>query len=450
MPHAPGPSPVDLTIRFLVLLGLIGRAAVVYLRLWADGRGWWRLTRERRIGIQHAFAERFVRIATRFRGGLIKVGQVASLRIDVVPEEVTDELAKLQDQVEPHPFEEVALQIRHELGRPVEAVFAHFERQPIASASLGQVHRARYADGTELAVKVLYPGVERSVAVDLAATKIGLWLFNWLVVPDLNQVHRELRETLLGEMDYVREGRAAEEVAANLGKDPAVAERVRIPDIHWETTTRRVLTMEFLEGTKVNDVATLEAWGLEVDEVVTWATKAFLHMMLRDGFFHCDPHPGNLLVDRDGRLGIVDFGMNKRITREFREAIRKSVLASIQRDPDLYVQSLMEVGIIQESDREAATELAKLGFDPRYYNLTPKEAMNINLGEYLAEMRGNMKRIKSFQLPDGVVMLGRAFNLLYGLSVELAPGIRPMEVLGPYVLEFLAGTPPPAPAETAA
>jgi len=182
--------------------------------------------------------------------------------------------------------------------------------------------------------------------------------------------------------------------------------------------------------------------------VVTWATRAFLHMMLRDGFFHCDPHPGNLLVDRQGRLGIVDFGMNKRISRELREAIRKNVLASLQRDPELYVQSLLDVGIIQPRDRAPALELARLGFDPRYYNLTPAEAVQIDLGEYLGQMRGNMKKIRSFQLPDGVVMLGRAFNLLYGLAVELAPGIRPLEVVGPYVLEFLAGA-PSAPLQTA-
>lgn len=443
--HLPGPRPVALAHRFVVLLGLIGRAAVLYLRLVADGRRWWRLPAAHRVEIQRRFAARFVRVAMRFRGGLIKVGQVASLRIDVVPEEVTDELARLQDRVDPHPFSEIAAQIEHELGRPVDALFAAFERAPLASASLGQVHRARDHAGRKLAVKVLYPGIERQVAVDLAATRIGLWLFNWLVVPDLMQVYRELRRTIHGEMDYVREGRAAEEVAANLGRDPQVAERVRVPAIHWETTTRRVLTMEFLEGTKVNDTATLEAWGLDVDDVVTWATRSFLHMMLRDGFFHCDPHPGNLLVDREGRLGIVDFGMNARVSPELREALRKNVLASIRRDPEAYVDSLLEAGFLKARDRAAAVELAKIGFDPRYYNLTPAEAMKIDLGEYLGEMRANMKKIESFQLPEGVVMLGRAINLLYALALELAPGIRPLEVVGPYVMEFMAPPRPPAP-----
>ena len=444
-----GPSPLALAHRFIVLLGLILRAAALYLRLVLDSRKLWRLDAAQRIEVQRCFAARFVRVAMRFRGGLIKVGQVASLRIDVVPEEVTDELALLQDRVDPHPFEEIAHQIETETGRPVDALFESFDREPLASASLGQVHRARDREGRELAVKVLYPGIEQQVAVDLAATRIGLWLFDWFVPPDLMQVYRELRKTILGEMDYVQEGKAAEEVAANLGRDAQVVEHVRIPTIHWATTTQRVLTMEFLEGTKVNDTATIEAWGLDVNEIVTWATRSFLHMMLRDGFFHCDPHPGNLLVDREGRLGIIDFGMNSRIAPALREAIRKNVLASIQRDPEAYVDSLLDVGFIQASDREAAVELAKLGFDPRYYNLTPSEAMNIDLGEYLGEMRGNMKKIKSFQLPDGVVMLGRAINLLYALALELAPGIRPLEVIGPYVLEFMAGPIPPIPPASA-
>lgn len=441
-PVAEGANPLALAHRFVVLLGLIGRAGVLYLRLVLDSRGWLRLGPERRVEVQRRFAARFVRVATRFRGALIKVGQVASLRIDVVPEEVTDELATLQDRVDPHPYEEIAAQIESELGRPPEALFARFERAPLASASLGQVHRASDLEGRPLAVKVLYPGIEKQVAVDIAATRIGLWLFNWLVIADLMQVYRELRRTILGEMDYEREGRAAEEVAGNLERDPAVAERVRIPEIRWETTTRRVLTMEFLEGAKVNDTATLEAWGLDVNDVVSCATRAFLHMMLRDGFFHCDPHPGNLLVDREGRLGIVDFGMNARIAPALREALRKNVLASIQRDPEAYVDSLLEVGFIRQEDRAAAIELAKVGFDPRYFNLTPAEVMNLDLGEYLGEMRANMRKIKSFQLPDGVVMLGRAINLLYALALELAPGIRPLEVVGPYVIEFMAGPTP--------
>jgi len=440
----PQPSLASLAQRAAISLVLIGWAAWLYFRMAARSRGWWRQDEASLAAAQHRFARHFVRVAQRLKGGLIKVGQVASLRVDVMPAEVTEELAKLQDRVAPHPYEEIAAQIERELGRPVDALFASFEPEALASASLGQVHRARTADGEDVAVKVLYPGVEKSVAVDLAMTKLGLWLFDWITVADLMQVYRELRESILGEMDYVREAKAAEEIAANLARDPAVAARVRIPAIRWDTTSRRVLTMEFLEGVRINERARLEAQGRDLQELVTWASRAFLHMMFRDGFFHCDPHPGNLLVDAEGRVVIVDFGMNKRVGPDLRQAFRKNLIASIRRDADLYAESLVEAGIVSRADVPAVREIARLSFDPRYFNLTPKEVAQLDVGDYVKEMRGRMKRIRSFQLPDGLVMWSRAASLLYGLSAELAPGLRPLDLFGPYVLEFLQSGPPPA------
>jgi predicted unusual protein kinase regulating ubiquinone biosynthesis (AarF/ABC1/UbiB family) len=271
-----GPSLLSLAARSLVLLGLIGQAAWLYGRYRLSSRGWWSLDParlEERVG---RFAARFVRVATRFRGGLIKLGQVASLRVDVIPETMTAELARLQDRVPPHPYEEIAAQIESELGRPAEEAFARIEPRALASASLGQVHRATDRQGREVAVKVLYPGVERSVAVDLRMTRLALWLFDRVLVADLMQVYAQLAASLLGEMDYEREGRAAEEIARNLASDPELFAQIRIPRIDWETTSRRVLTMEFIDGDKINDRAVLEARGVDLEEVVARATRAFL------------------------------------------------------------------------------------------------------------------------------------------------------------------------------
>lgn len=446
---APSPSIPALTGRFFVLLGLVVRAAAIWARGALGRRGLGRTTPEAQAARLHALARRFVGIAGRYKGGLIKLGQIASLRVDVLPEEVSAELASLQDRVTPHPFGEIEAQIVETLGRPLEAVYASFEREPLASASLGQVHEARTPDGRRVAVKVLYPAVERSVAVDLLVARIALGLFNLVSVADLRQVHRQIRDSIHGEMDYVREGGAAEEVARNLEADPALARQVRVPAIDWERTGRRVLTMEFLEGIKINDrgsLRALEARGVAPEEVVSRATRAFLHMMFRDGFFHCDPHPGNLLVDREGRIGIVDFGMHQRLEPEVLHMLRENVLATITRDAPRYARSLLDAGMIRPQDLDTVEEIAKISFDPTYWNLTPAEVAQLDFGAYLGRMRTHMRRVKSFHLPDGLVMWSRAFGLLLGLASELAPGIRPMDVVTPYMVGFLGGGPPASPA----
>ncbi len=436
MSHS-GPTLFSLVHRGVVTGWLIARAVALYAEVALANRGLWNPPAGAMLARQRRFASRFVDVATRFRGGLIKIGQIASLRIDVVAEEVTDELARLQDRVAPQPFSAIASAVERELGLPVEAVFEHFEREPIAAASLGQVHRARTLDGRDLAVKVLYPGVERSVAIDVAMMKIAMWGFNFLSVADLLQVHEQVKHTLYGEMDYTREGRAAEEVERNLATDPEIAAHTRIPKIHWDLTTRRVLSMEYIEGCKINDLDSLAERGVDRDELVLWASRAFLHMMFKDGFFHCDPHPGNLMVDDEGRIGIIDFGMNQRIDDRILAAISRNVMATATRDSKLYASSLLDAGIIQAVDVPAVIEIAELSFDPEYYNLTPAEMMNLDFGDYFKRMRVHMKKLHGFSLPDGLVMWSRAISLLYALMVELAPGIRPLDVLGPYVVEFL-------------
>lgn len=442
-----GPSALALFRRGAVLLGLIAEAAWVYLLYRLVRRGTLQRPPDWLPARFGRFAARFVRIATRFRGGLIKLGQVASLRVDVIPEAITDELVRLQDRVPPAPFAAIEAQLARELGRPHGELFSAFEPEPIAAASLGQVHRARDREGRPCAVKILYPGVERSVAVDLRMLRLALWLFDPLVAPDLLSVHAQLARSLLREMDYLAEGRAAERVAAAIAQDAKLREQVRVPVIDWRTTTRRVLTMELVDGEKINDRERLSARGVDVSERVAWATRAFLHQMFRARFFHCDPHPGNLLVDREGRVVLIDFGMHEEVAPEIMEGVRMNVLAAVTRNESLWVDSLIAIGILRESDREAARALARLSFDPAYYNLTPREISEIDFGDYFGKVREHLWLIEGARLPDGLLAFGRAFSLLYALAVELAPGMRPLDVVGPYVLAFLQ---PPRPAAAGA
>ncbi len=448
--RAAGTSWLALVVRGAVLFGLIVRAAGLYARMRLASRGTWPIRdadRERKLV---RFASRFVDVATRYRAGLIKLGQVASLRVEVLPEALTRELARLQDRVAPHPFEEISARIESEWGEPWSARLADLWPEPIAAASLGQVHEARALDGRRLAVKVLYPGIERSVAVDLMMARLALWLFDFVTVGDLGEVYRQLRDSIRGEMDYEREGRAAEEVAKNLAAEPALWEQLRVPAIDWKLTTRRVLAMEFIEGVKINDIEGAASRGVSRDELVARAGRAFLHMMFRDGFFHCDPHPGNLIVDGEGRIAIIDFGMNERLAPSVLAAVRDHLRASVLRDPDLFASSLVDAGAIEARVAPVAREIAEIAFDPELYNLTPSELANLDFAAHFQRMRSHLDRLENFRLPPGIVMWSRALSILYALIVELAPGIRPLDVFGPYVMEFLQGPPPEAPTPRAA
>jgi len=434
--------PLALLQRAGAILALILRAAGISARHALARRGLGRDDPAAAAARWRRFAARYADAAMRFRGALIKLGQLASLRVEVLPEAVTDELARLQDRVAPHPWSEIAAQLERELGAPPEQRFRRFERLPIAAASLGQVHEATAPDGRELAVKVLYPGIERSVAVDLAMARLALWLFDFFVVPDLTALYREIARSLRGEMDYLQEGRAAEEIAANLARDPELAGLVLVPRIHWDLTTRRVLAMEFVAGVKINDPCAAEYAGVPREQLVARASRAFLHMIFRDGFFHCDPHPGNLIALRGGRIAIVDFGMHERLEPGVLAAVRDNLIAAVTRDADLYARSLVEVGAIDADDAPVAREIAALSFDPAYYNLTPQELVAIDFADYFTRMRAQMRRLRHFRLPRGVALWSRALSLLYALVVELAPGLRPLDLFGPYVLGFLQGAAP--------
>jgi predicted unusual protein kinase regulating ubiquinone biosynthesis (AarF/ABC1/UbiB family) len=295
----------------------------------------------------------------------IKLAQVFSSRADIFPEPYLSAIGTLQDQVPPVPFAAIEGVIRSEFGREVDEIFDHFDREPIAAASLGQVHRAR-VDGREAVVKVLRPGVEALVALDLEASFTILFWLNILFpnhhIRALTNVFREFSVRVREEMDFRRE-------ADNLQRFRTVfadEEGVRAPEPFRDYTRRRVLTMEFRKGTKVDRLHELfEAGTLSFDVLMQRLSSIYLRMMMVDGFLHADPHAGNLLVEDDGSITILDWGMVVEVPRWTRQTILTVALAVEREDLDGMINGMYQLGMISPEVsrgelREAATEILQI------------------------------------------------------------------------------------------
>ena len=307
-------------------------------------------------------AEKLVARVAKLGPTFIKLGQLMSARADIFPEPYLTAIGALQDQVPPDPTDQIIAVIESELGRPVDEVFDEFEREPVAAASLGQVHGA-VVDGRQVAVKVLRPGVEELVALDL---DIGLTLLFWLNVlfPNhhiqaLTNVVREFSHRVREEMDFNRESENIERFQRHFKDDPTV----RAPDVLDEYTRRRVLVMERCAGTKIDQLHDRFATGrIEFNDVMERLTGLYLRMMMVDGFLHADPHPGNLLVQDDGTIVVLDWGMVLDVPSWTREYILDLALTVERDDLDGMINGMYRLGMISPEVsrgeiREAATEI---------------------------------------------------------------------------------------------
>ncbi|MCM1983243.1 ABC1 kinase family protein [Lyngbya confervoides] len=277
----------------------------------------------------------------------IKVGQFFSTRADLVPVEYLEELAKLQDQVPAFSLDLVHQIIEREFGTPVMELFPGFEPVPIASASLGQVHLARLKSGEEVVVKVQRPGLAQLFAIDLGIlervarfvqthTPLGGDQRDWI------SIHAECRRTLLLEIDYCNEGRNADTFRRKFAQDATV----RVPKILWRYCSPAVLTMEYLPGIKISNFPALEAAGLDRREIARLGAQCYLRQVLRDGFFHADPHPGNLAVTPEGTLIFYDFGMMGQLPSGTTEKLMTTFAGIVQQDASLIVQSMVDLGAL--------------------------------------------------------------------------------------------------------
>ncbi|HEX6623833.1 MAG TPA: AarF/ABC1/UbiB kinase family protein [Pyrinomonadaceae bacterium] len=363
----------------------------------------------------------------------IKIGQSLGTRADLLPLAYIKELTTLQDQVPAFPTAEAYARIESELGRTLTDAFAEIDAEPIASASLGQVYRARLHTGEEVAVKVQRPRLRETVALDVAVlARITRALARFPQVnrnADWEGMLREFKQTIAEEMDYALEGRHADRFRHNFHDWRAV----RVPHIHWSHTTSRVLTMEFIRGTKVTDLEALRARRISPVKVNRLLVRAYLKQLLEDGFFHADPHPGNLVVMDTGHLAFFDFGMTGRITPDLQSRMIDSFFHVVGKDVEGLAQDLINLNFLKPGVDPNLVRPVVEGLFRHYLNLKLGE---INFKELTYDLADVMYDYP-FRLPSNFTYIIRALMTLEGIGIVTDPGFNFFDTAKPYAKEFM-------------
>jgi len=363
----------------------------------------------------------------------VKMGQMLSTRGDVIPADTIRELERLVDTVPPSPFPDIVQRVEADLKKPIGELFAAFDPQPLASASLGQVHAAMLPDGKAVAVKVLRPGVERLVNVDLdillEAAALAQRRTSWGEYYDVHSLAREYADTLLGELNYEQEGHNMDRFRENFAGE----RYVRVPRVYWELTTRRVLTMERVGGIKISNVVALQEAGLNCRRVARNNIKIVLRAILQDGFFHADPHAGNFFVQPDASISLLDFGIMGQLQPEDREGVVLLFVGLFRQETDRVLDALSMLGIAtrRADRRKLARDLDRLRL--RYFG-RPLE--NIRAQSFFEDLMG-LAFAHRLRLPSNLVLLFKTVAMLEGLSMQLDPSINVFTEVEPFVHDAL-------------
>ncbi|MEJ5201196.1 MAG: AarF/UbiB family protein [Anaerolineales bacterium] len=405
--------------------------------------------------------ERLRKIATRFRslaiemgGVMIKVGQFLSARLDVLPRVITDELAGLQDEVRPEAFSEIRRVVEAEFGMPLEEKYICFEENPIASASIGQVHRARLRkiqEGTDIAmellpvvVKVQRPDIERIVSIDLSALRVvAEWVYRYPPVKkraDVRMLMDEFSRTLYEELDYLSEGKNAETFAENFRNDSEVV----VPEVIWSHTTRRVLTLQDVQAIKITDYDAIKAAGIQRSNVAQRLFNTYLKQIFEDSFFHADPHPGNLFVlpiskDEDigeviWKLVFVDFGMVGHISPQSLAGMQELLIAVGTRDSSRMIKAYQMLGVLLPGADLELLERANMEVFEQFWGKSTSELVELGHEEAMAFLRKfeDLLYEMPFQLPENFVLLGRCLGILSGMCTGLDKEFNVWTSIVPY------------------
>jgi ubiquinone biosynthesis protein len=458
VPEREGRPPAR-TLRFLKAYWTTFRVIGSYLwvRFWARWRSddWL----DRKLHAVHVRnARRIERTISELQGLFIKVGQLISIMTNFLPEEFRRQLEGLQDHVPPRPYPDIEQRVREELGGAPDELFASFERRPVASASIGQVHKATLHTGEAVAVKVQYPDIDEIVKSDLKTLRRIFSIVQWFVPYEgLDDVYREIRAIVLSELDFRAEADHGDRIAANFPDRPDVA----FPRVVRDRSTERVLTTHFEPGVKISDVAALKAQGIDRTLLARQVVEVYCQQIFTDGVYHADPHPGNLLVrpapagDGTAELVFLDFGAVASISPQFRAGIVELVQGGLTRDTRRIVKAMRQMGFVAKNADERVFEQVVEYFSERFHasislehlnlkdlKLDPDKTLERSL-ESLADLRKmdiSLRELSaSFHVPKEAIILERTLLLLMGLCTELDPALNPMTVIRPYLERFVLG-----------
>jgi len=416
--------------------------------------GFSRVAERTRAARMTQLAKRFHVLAVELGGLMIKVGQFLSTRLDILPPEITAELEGLQDEVPPVAFPAIRALAEAELGVPLEQAFSFIDPVPLAAASLGQAHRARLSEMDaaqtgllDVVVKIQRPGIEQIMDVDLRALRrVAGWLSRVRLVSDrvdMPALTEEFAFTSLEEIDYLHEAMNAERFAESFADDA----RVSVPALVWERTTRRVLTLHDVTAIKINDVDALRAAGINPSEVATEFAAVMFDQLFMHGFFHADPHPGNIFVTplgasdggRAWKFTFIDFGMMGEVPDALRRGLRQLLIAAASRDGKGMVNGIREVGVLLPSADTAELEQAMTKLFARFGGMGFAELQEVDPREFraFAIEFGDVVRSLPFQLPENFLLIIRAMSLTSGMCSSLDPGFNIWDAVEPYSAQLI-------------
>lgn len=407
--------------------------------LWLDSKSWSysggvteakKAARRKRQAIW--IRETFLELGPTF----IKVGQLFSTRADLFPAEYVEELSKLQDKVPAFSYEQVEAIIENDLGKKVAQLFRSCDPIPLAAASLGQVHKATLHSGEEVVAKVQRPGLVKLFTIDLAILK-GITRYfqnhpDWGRGRDWLGIYEECCRILWEEIDYLNEGRNADTFRRNF----RAQDWVRVPRVYWRYTSPRVLTLEYIPGIKISHYEALEAAGIDRKVVAQLGAQAYLQQLLNDGFFHADPHPGNIAVSPEGSLIFYDFGMMGRVNPITREKLMDTLFGIAQKDAGRVVDSLVELGALAPAD-DMGPVRRSIQYMLDHFMDKPFENQSVSqISEDLYEIAYD----QPFRFPATFTFVMRAFSTLEGVGKGLDPDFNFMEVAKPFAMQIMTNT----------